>query len=99
MLNVRANQFDITCLLRPEPEISWIGPSSTLSDGRYSMDIRRTELTIDNVTASDEGDYSCTGSNTQGRNTHTIQLRVEGLTFQNIETWNMLLKFYRLCYS
>ena len=61
----------------PEPTITWSGPRNTLPIGRYALNNFNTELVINNVTATDEGDYICTASNTQGRNTHTLQIRVE----------------------
>jgi len=65
-------------MLSPEPNIFWSGKVNTLLSGRYKLNSFNTELTINSITAADEGDYTCTASNTQGRNTHTLQIRVEG---------------------
>lgn len=79
LLNLR----EIDCF-SPEPSISWIGPRNTIAIGRYSADEFEfnTTLKIYYVTPSDEGNYSCIGSNAQGNSTHTFQLRVEGQTFK-----------------
>jgi len=65
----------------PVPTISWIGPENALSTGRYSLEGFNTTLVLKEIKEYDEGDYSCTASNTQGDNTHTFQIRVAGLTF------------------
>ena len=66
-------------LLSPEPTVTWSGPRNNLPIGRYKLNPFNTELAIDNITAADEGNYICTASSTQGRSTHTLQIRVEGL--------------------
>ena len=66
--------------------MSWSGPSNALPIGRYKLNAFDTELTINSITAADEGDYICTASNTQGHIAHTLQMRVEGL-------------YYKTCFS
>lgn len=61
-----------------EPVLSWKGPGGSLPIGRYRLDKFDSELTINDITASDQGDYICSASNSRGQNTHTLQLRVEG---------------------
>lgn len=73
--------FKIVCLISPEPNISWIGPRNTLLIGsRFLLTEFETQLQISNITASDEGDYSCIGSNVEGNITHTLRIRVGGMT-------------------
>ena len=63
----------------PEPTVSWSGPRNTLPIGRLARNNFDTELVINNITATDEGDYICSASTTQGSNTHTLQIRVEAV--------------------
>lgn len=71
------------CLISPEPTISWRAPKSVHHHGRYEMDLNDTELTIYNITASDEAIYYCNSSNAQGYYAQRFQLRVEGQTLSD----------------
>lgn len=69
--------------LSSEPALSWKGPGGSLPMSRYKLDKFDSELTINDIRASDQGDYICTASNARGQNTHRLQLRVEGF-FTNL---------------
>lgn len=60
-----------------EPALLWKGPGGSLPMSRYKLDKFDSELTINDIRASDQGDYICTASNARGQNTHRLQLRVE----------------------
>ena len=49
--------------------------------GRYKIANYNTELTIWNVEQSDEGDYRCRASNSNGAQDHVIQIDVQGELF------------------
>ncbi|XP_066575322.1 neural cell adhesion molecule 1 isoform X1 [Amia ocellicauda] len=59
----------------PAPEINWTGPQGS-DFSRYQYNSDRSELTILWVGKSDEGNFTCTATNTISKDSATIRLRV-----------------------
>lgn len=63
----------------PSPRVHFRKLSGTLPIGRYRIERAGTELVIDNVQSSDEGDYKCVGSNPVGRHEQVIRINVHAI--------------------
>ena len=96
---IRGEDVDIECTVSgvPTPTVTWekdgtglsstpelfIGQTTMLNDSVFSF------LRITNIDTSDDGSYSCTGSNRVGDNTSTIELGVSGMyTFLEVTLFN-----------
>ena len=66
------------CICSPEPSLTWSKVRGSMPISRYNIINYNTEFTIWNVQQSDEGDYLCRASNTNGAQDHTIQIDVQG---------------------
>lgn len=64
---------------RPTPQISWTKLSGDLPSKRTSLLNYNKTLLIENVSASDAGDYRCTAKNQLGSVHHTIHVTVKGV--------------------
>ena len=62
----------------PDPTLTWSKVGGKMPIGRYKFDRYNTELIINNVQQSDEGDYTCRAVNTNGNQDHVIQIDVQG---------------------
>ena len=62
----------------PAPVVTWSRAGGTLLGSRHITSSFQTQLTIENVTESDAGDYECRGSNDQGSARHRIHVSVGG---------------------
>ncbi|XP_067653699.1 uncharacterized protein [Haliotis asinina] len=58
----------------PPPHVTWTPDFSTLDPSRFSL--KNYDLTISNVTVSDQGAYTCTSSNVFGTEQKVILLQV-----------------------
>lgn len=67
------------CESRPTPHISWTKISGDLPSKRTSFLNYNKTLHIEDVSASDEGDYRCTAKNQFGSVHHTIHVMVKGV--------------------
>jgi len=62
---------------KEEPVIDWLLQRGNLEFGRFTTSDDKTQLTLINLTASDEMSYYCMGTNGQGSKTHEIALKIE----------------------
>lgn len=82
------NQLVLKCLSEgsPDLEYTWLAPGNVTSSTNTSI------LIIDNVTASDGGEYTCNVTNNFGTDSNTIIVRSELLaTYLCIATSYQLL--------
>jgi len=67
----------VVCGCSPAIRLTWIKVNGRLPIGRYEMNHHNTELLIKDVRKSDEGDYKCTASNSNGRDHVVVQIDVQ----------------------
>jgi len=66
------------CECSPAPSVGFRKPSGTLPVGRHKLSKHNTELLIENVQPSDEGQYLCKASNKVGDADEIINIEVHG---------------------
>ena len=61
----------------PRVRLVWTKVGGRLPSGRYEMNRYNSELLIKDVRKSDEGDYKCQASNSNGRDHRIVQVDVQ----------------------
>ncbi|CAI5665280.1 unnamed protein product [Oreochromis niloticus] len=80
---LRGDKLEMECIAEglPTPHISWTKISGDLPSKRTSFLNYNKTLHIEDVSASDEGDYRCTAKNQLGSVHHTIHVTVKAAPY------------------
>ncbi|XP_035769586.1 neuronal cell adhesion molecule-like isoform X9 [Neolamprologus brichardi] len=80
---LRGDKLEMECIAEglPTPHISWTKISGDLPSKRTSFLNYNKTLHIEDVSASDEGDYRCTAKNQLGSVHHTIHVMVKAAPY------------------
>ncbi|XP_030588361.1 neuronal cell adhesion molecule-like isoform X2 [Archocentrus centrarchus] len=80
---LRGDKLEMECIAEglPTPQISWTKISGDLPSKRASLLNYNKTLHIENVSASDAGDYRCTAKNQLGSVHHTIHVTVKAAPY------------------
>lgn len=82
-LVLRGEVLELECIADglPTPEVSWTKVGGDLPAKRFSILQFQKMLRIDNVSASDAGDYHCTARNALGTAHHAIRVTVRAAPY------------------
>ncbi|KAI4880598.1 hypothetical protein NFI96_012197, partial [Prochilodus magdalenae] len=82
-LVLRGQSLDLECIVQglPTPSIKWVRKDGVLSESRTSYESFNRLLRFSNISESDDGEYQCTATNTQGTVTHTYTVTVEAAPY------------------
>lgn len=73
----------------PMPQLNWFKDGHAVSASKYpSLAIGKSILQLDNVTLSDEGNYSCVASNIVGNTSRSVYVTVLGKFLRYIKINN-----------
>ncbi|XP_022532654.2 neural cell adhesion molecule L1.2 isoform X2 [Astyanax mexicanus] len=80
---LRGQMLDLECITQglPTPSIQWVRKDGALSESRTSTDSYNRVLRFSNISQSDDGEYQCTATNTQGTARHTYTVTVEAAPY------------------
>ncbi|XP_072512524.1 neural cell adhesion molecule L1.2 isoform X2 [Salminus brasiliensis] len=80
---LRGQSLDLECIVQglPTPSIQWVRKDGVLSESRTSIESFNRVLHFKNISESDDGEYQCTATNTQGTVTHTYTITVEAAPY------------------
>ncbi|XP_036448228.1 neural cell adhesion molecule L1.2 isoform X2 [Colossoma macropomum] len=81
-LVLRGQSLDLECIVQglPTPSIKWVRKDGVLPQSRTRESFDRL-LRFNNILESDDGEYQCTATNTQGTTTHTYTVTVEAAPY------------------
>uniref|UniRef100_A0AAR2LAY5 Neural cell adhesion molecule L1 n=1 Tax=Pygocentrus nattereri TaxID=42514 RepID=A0AAR2LAY5_PYGNA len=81
-LVLRGQSLDLECIVQglPTPSIKWVRKDGVLPESRTRESFDRL-LRFNNISESDDGEYQCTATNTQGTAAHTYTVTVEAAPY------------------
>nr|XP_023689963.1 neural cell adhesion molecule L1 isoform X2 [Paramormyrops kingsleyae] len=82
-LALRGKKLELECIAEglPTPTIQWVRKDGALSESRISKQNFNRLLLFTNVSESDDGEYQCTASNSQGVAMHSYTITVEAAPY------------------
>ncbi|XP_076874618.1 neural cell adhesion molecule L1.2 isoform X2 [Brachyhypopomus gauderio] len=82
-LVLRGQSLILECIVQgvPTPSIQWVRKDDVLSEYRTTVASFGRLLLFHNISESDDGEYQCTASNSQGTTTHTYTVTVEAAPY------------------
>ncbi|XP_041093113.1 neural cell adhesion molecule L1-like isoform X2 [Polyodon spathula] len=80
---LRGHSLELECIAEglPTPEMTWVRREGVMPEGRAILENFNKLLRIENITESDDGEYQCTVSNVEGRETHIYIVSVEAAPY------------------